>query len=315
MSERIARFLGTARFLVYMTVFIIVWIGWNMLAPERCSSTRTPFTFLTLLLSLQASYAAPLILLAQNRQADRDRVSLEEDRATSQRRRPTPSTSPARSPRLRQALGEVATRDYLRDQLREMTEEVVDRTRSARAPPSRPRPSEAPGPERGGPRAAGRAQEAPAAREAERGGAATASASRSSAATRTPDATPRSRRLHPVGPRGRWERGVLYLSSAATRRDAVRAGAGQAADARPVDARRRRIGEVLVEEGLISADQLGQLLAPAGGDPAGAAAQAPRQPRHRERHGHRARGRRGARRGARPAARRPRPHDGRSPTP
>ena len=81
-SERIARFLGTARFLVYMTVFIVVWIGLNI---TPIAFDPYTFTFLTLLLSLQASYAAPLILLAQNRQADRDRVALEEDRATSQR--------------------------------------------------------------------------------------------------------------------------------------------------------------------------------------------------------------------------------------
>ena len=75
-SEQIARFLGTARFLVYMTVFIVFWVGINV---TPIAFDPYTFTFLTLLLSLQASYAAPLILLAQNRQADRDRVSLDED--------------------------------------------------------------------------------------------------------------------------------------------------------------------------------------------------------------------------------------------
>ncbi len=79
-SEAIARFLGTARFLVYMTVVILIWIGWNTLAPRDWRFDPYTFTFLTLMLSLQASYAAPLILLAQNRQADRDRLALEEDR-------------------------------------------------------------------------------------------------------------------------------------------------------------------------------------------------------------------------------------------
>ena len=63
-SEQFARFLGTARFLVYMSVFVLCWISWNTLAPESLRWDQYPFIFLTLLLSLQASYAAPLILLA-----------------------------------------------------------------------------------------------------------------------------------------------------------------------------------------------------------------------------------------------------------
>ena len=132
-SERIARFLGTARFLVYMTAFIVLWIGINVTPYAFDPYT---FTFLTLLLSLQASYAAPLILLAQNRQADRDRLSLEEDRATSQRLQADVEYLTREVASLRQALGEVATREYLRDQLREMTDEVVDRTRADGAAPA-----------------------------------------------------------------------------------------------------------------------------------------------------------------------------------
>ena len=79
LSERIARFIGTGRFLVYMTVFVVVWVIWNVVA-ETLIFDDYPFVFLTLILSLQASYAAPLILLAQNRQADRDRVQYEQDR-------------------------------------------------------------------------------------------------------------------------------------------------------------------------------------------------------------------------------------------
>ena len=73
LSERIARFLGTGRFIVWMTITIIVWVAWNVWAPEALRFDPFPFLFLTLALSLQASYAAPLILLAQNRQDDRDR--------------------------------------------------------------------------------------------------------------------------------------------------------------------------------------------------------------------------------------------------
>ena len=124
LSERIARFLGTARFLVYMTVFILVWVVVNI---TPIAFDPYTFTFLTLLLSLQASYAAPLILLAQNRQADRDRVSLEEDRNTSRRLQADVEYLSREVASLRQTLGEVATRDFLRDQLREIAEDVVVR--------------------------------------------------------------------------------------------------------------------------------------------------------------------------------------------
>lgn len=85
LSERFARFIGTARFLVYMTVFVLSWVIWNAVGPSEFRFDEYPFIFLTLLLSLQASYAAPLILLAQNRQADRDRVTSQEDRSRDER--------------------------------------------------------------------------------------------------------------------------------------------------------------------------------------------------------------------------------------
>ncbi len=84
-SEKFARFIGTARFLVYMTIFVFFWVTWNSLGPVDLRFDEYPFIFLTLLLSLQASYAAPLILLAQNRQADRDRVTSQEDRSRDER--------------------------------------------------------------------------------------------------------------------------------------------------------------------------------------------------------------------------------------
>ena len=134
-SERIARFLGTARFLVYMTAFVSVWLAWNTLAPVQLQfdPRALNFTLLTLMLSLQASYAAPLILLAQNRQADRDRVTLEEDRQQGERMQAELDYLTREVASLRQSLGEVATRDFLRAQLREVTEEVVTRTRAGEA--------------------------------------------------------------------------------------------------------------------------------------------------------------------------------------
>jgi uncharacterized membrane protein len=125
-SERIARFLGTGRFLVYLTLTVIVWLAWNYFSPEdlQFDPRATNFTLLTLLLSLQASYAAPLILLAQNRQADRDRISLDEDRTQNARLMAEVEYLTREIASLRQALGEVTTRDYLREQLREVTEHV-----------------------------------------------------------------------------------------------------------------------------------------------------------------------------------------------
>ena len=80
-SEAFARFMGTPSFIGWMTLIIGVWLSWNVWAPEAWRFDPYPFQFLTLGLSLQASYAAPLILLAQNRQEQRDKISLENDRA------------------------------------------------------------------------------------------------------------------------------------------------------------------------------------------------------------------------------------------
>ena len=81
LSEGFARYMGTSKFIMQMSVFILAWFSWNTLAPESLRFDPYTFTFLTLLLSLQASYAAPLILLAQNRQDDRDRSEAKIDRA------------------------------------------------------------------------------------------------------------------------------------------------------------------------------------------------------------------------------------------
>jgi uncharacterized membrane protein len=129
-SESIARFLGTPRFIIYLTVFCLVWIAWNVWAPPelRFDSAARGFTALTLMLSLQASYAAPLILLAQNRQTDRDRVQAEQDRQRSERNLADTEFLAREMASLRIALSEVATRDFVRSELRNLLEDlVVDR--------------------------------------------------------------------------------------------------------------------------------------------------------------------------------------------
>ena len=126
LSERIARFIGTGRFLVYMTVFVVVWVIWNVVA-ETLIFDDYPFVFLTLILSLQASYAAPLILLAQNRQADRDRVQYEQDRAMTERTIADTDYLTRELASLRIAVGDMATRDFLRSELRQLLEELDER--------------------------------------------------------------------------------------------------------------------------------------------------------------------------------------------
>ena len=130
MSERFARFLGTARFLVYMSVFVLSWVVWNALAPRDLRFDDFPFIFLTLILSLQASYAAPLILLAQNRQADRDRIQLNEDRARNERSIADAEYLTREIASLRISLGEVATRVFVRSELSDIAKEVVAQLRS-----------------------------------------------------------------------------------------------------------------------------------------------------------------------------------------
>jgi uncharacterized membrane protein len=125
-SERVARFLGTWRFIGYMSAFIAAWIVYNIAVPShlRFDTYGNKFTLLTLLLSLQASYAAPLILLAQNRQADRDRVQYDSDRALSERAVNDTEYLAREVAAIRVALGEVATRDYLRSELQRLLEEL-----------------------------------------------------------------------------------------------------------------------------------------------------------------------------------------------
>ncbi len=130
-AEQFARFMGTATFLAYMTLFVVVWIGWNALVPEGARWDGYPFIFLTLMLSLQASYAAPLILLAQNRQEQRDKVIAEQDRQANARAHADMEFLAREVASLRMSVGEVATRDYLRSELRSLLTELDERAAAA----------------------------------------------------------------------------------------------------------------------------------------------------------------------------------------
>jgi uncharacterized membrane protein len=129
LTEKFARFLGTGRYLVVQTCVVVAWFLWNTLAPHGWQFDPwqpTRFIFLTLILSLQASYAAPLILLAQNRQDDRDRVNLEADRDEARQSKADLEYLARELAAVRMALGEVATRDFLRSEL----SRIVERDRS-----------------------------------------------------------------------------------------------------------------------------------------------------------------------------------------
>jgi uncharacterized membrane protein len=135
-AEGIARFLGTGRFLAVQTIIVIVWIALNVVA-VRLRWDPYPFILLNLAFSTQAAYAAPLILLAQNRQDDRDRVSLEEDRARAERTKADTEYLARELAALRFAVGETVTRDYLRGELDKLYERLSD-VISEREPVIRP---------------------------------------------------------------------------------------------------------------------------------------------------------------------------------
>ncbi len=130
-SESFARFLGTGRYLAIQTVVVVIWIALNLFA-VGFRWDPYPFILLNLAFSTQAAYAAPLILLAQNRQENRDKVSLEEDRRRAEQTKADTEFLARELAALRLAVGEVATRDYLRrelDDLKEMLAERPDRAR------------------------------------------------------------------------------------------------------------------------------------------------------------------------------------------
>lgn len=152
LSERAARGIGSWAFILWMTIAIIIWIGINIAIMDGAPDPF-PFIFLTLLLSLQASYAAPLILLAQNRQTDRDRVQFAEDRQRTERLLADSDYLARELAALRQAIGDVATRDYVRGELRELSTDLrtlldlddegspAGKSKKERKPPEAPSPA------------------------------------------------------------------------------------------------------------------------------------------------------------------------------
>lgn len=127
LSEKFARFMGTPQFIIWMTVFVAAWLIWNTWGPKgmQFDPRDLNYTLLTLILSLQASYAAPLILLAQNRQADRDRVALEQDRGRDERNLADTEFLTREVASLRLAMRETATRDFVRSELRDLLEDLA----------------------------------------------------------------------------------------------------------------------------------------------------------------------------------------------
>jgi uncharacterized membrane protein len=128
--------MGTGAFLIGITVVVLVWITWNTLAPQsmQFDPRALNFTLLTLLLSLQASYAAPLILLAQNRQDDRDRVKFEQDRQRAEQNLADTEYLAREVAALRLTLEEVATKDQVRDEIRAAINELLDELKPQRKP-------------------------------------------------------------------------------------------------------------------------------------------------------------------------------------
>ncbi len=118
--------MGTPWFLFFLTVFCAVWLTYNVLAPVgwRFDSAALGFTALTLILSLQASYAAPLILLAQNRQDDRDRVQIEQDRQRAERNLADTEYLAREIVALRLAVKDLASKDFIRAELRSLLEDL-----------------------------------------------------------------------------------------------------------------------------------------------------------------------------------------------
>jgi uncharacterized membrane protein len=124
-AEGFARFMGTGTFLVYMTLFVIVWVTINVVGLWGLGWDPYPFILLNLFFSVQASYAAPLILLAQNRQDDRDRVAIEQDRQRAERNLADTEFLAREMAALRIGLNEVATRDFVRSELRNLLEDLT----------------------------------------------------------------------------------------------------------------------------------------------------------------------------------------------
>ncbi|BDI23462.1 DUF1003 domain-containing protein [Herbiconiux sp. L3-i23] len=128
-TEFVARAMGTPAFLLFLSLFVILWMAFNSYAPQgwRFDDAAIGFTALTLVLSLQASYAAPLILLAQNRQDDRDRVQIEQDRQRAERNLADTEYLAREVVALRLLVRDMASKDFIRAELRALLEELDKR--------------------------------------------------------------------------------------------------------------------------------------------------------------------------------------------
>ncbi len=134
-SERIAHTIGTAKFLVIQTVAVVCWLVWNSLGPEGWRIDAFPFILLNLAFSTQAAYAAPLILLAQNRQEARDRVSLETDRQVAAQSRADMDFLAREIAALRMRINEMPTREFIRSELRDLVDEIAPENEGPDAAP------------------------------------------------------------------------------------------------------------------------------------------------------------------------------------
>lgn len=134
LTESVARFFGTGRYLAIQTIAVAAWIVLNVYAVSL-KWDPYPFILLNLAFSTQAAYAAPLILLAQSRQENRDRVSLDEDRRRAAQTKADTEYLARELASLRLAVGEVATRDYLHHEL-ERVRELLESLRPEPEPPT-----------------------------------------------------------------------------------------------------------------------------------------------------------------------------------
>ncbi|GAA2069102.1 DUF1003 domain-containing protein [Williamsia deligens] len=139
-SEKLARFLGTGRYLAIQTVIVVVWIALNLVAVS-IRWDPYPFILLNLAFSTQAAYAAPLILLAQNRQENRDRIAIDEDRARAEQTKADTEFLARELAAVRLAVGDTVTRDYLRRELDDLLSELTTALRAGDTPDDRPRGS------------------------------------------------------------------------------------------------------------------------------------------------------------------------------
>jgi uncharacterized membrane protein len=133
-AETFARFMGTARFLLYMTLFVVVWVTINLVGLFGLRWDPYPFILLNLFFSTQASYAAPLILLAQNRQEARDRIAIDRDRQQAAQSRADMDFLAREIASLRMSVGDLATRDYLRSELKNELRSLLAEIEAEREP-------------------------------------------------------------------------------------------------------------------------------------------------------------------------------------